>query len=107
MRRVLGIALVMSSFVVQAPLHAQGYRISRAPDPSPDDPLRAEKLADRAKIAELNAAEAKRTAARDRRNIRMRDATNARARSQYESAMADWRRRVAACNGGDWSQCAR
>jgi hypothetical protein len=86
---------------------AQGYRISRAPDPAADDPLREEKLKDRATIAELNRAEAKRTAERDRRNIQQRNAANARAQAQYEAAMADWRRRVAACRGGDWSQCDR
>lgn len=87
--------------------HAQGYRISRAPDPAPDDPLREEKLKDRATIAELNRAEAKRTAERDRRALRQRDDANARARARYEAQMADWRRRVAACSAGDWSQCDR
>lgn len=99
----LGLALLVPSVAA----HAQSYRISRAPDPSPDDPLREEKLKDRATIAELNRAEAKRTAERDRRNIQRRDAANARSRAQYEAAMADWRRRVAACRGGDWSQCDR
>jgi len=99
----LGLALLASPVAAQA----QGYRISRAPDPSPDDPLREEKLKDRATIAELNRAEAKRTAERDRRYVRQRNDANARARAKYEAQMADWRRRVAACRGGDWSQCDR
>ena len=101
------LALGMALLVPAAGAQAQGYRISRAPDPSPDDPLRQEKLADRARIIELNRAEARRTAERDRRYVRQRDATNARARARYEAQMADWRRRVAACRGGDWSQCDR
>lgn len=100
---ILGVALLVPATQAQA----QGYRISRAPDPAPDDPLREEKLRDRATIAELNRAEAKRTAERDRRFVRQRDDINARNRARYEAQMADWRRRVAACRGGDWSQCDR
>jgi len=84
-----------------------GYRISRAPDPAPDDPLREEKLADRQRVIALNQAQARTTAARDRSRIRARDEANARAQAKYRAAMADWRRRVAACRGGDWSQCDR
>lgn len=100
---VLGLALL----VPQGAVHAQGYRIASAPDPAADDPLREEKLKDRATIAELNRAEAKRTAERDRRYVRQRDAANARARAKYDAQMADWRRRVAACRSGQWSQCDR
>lgn len=101
------VALGLALLVPPVAGHAQTYRVSRAPDPAPDDPLREEKLKDRAIVAELNRAEAKRTAERDRQNARQSDAANARARANYEAQMAEWRRRVAACRGGDWSQCDR
>lgn len=81
--------------------------VARTPDPAPDDPLRAAKIADRRKVAELNAAQALSTSARDRGKINGRNSANANARARYDAAMAAWRRRVAACEDGDWSQCDR
>ena len=106
MRLVL-IAVAMVCAIVSPARASDSYRISRAPDPAPDDPLRKEKLADRQRVIELNKAQARSTAARDRSRLKARDETNARAQAKYRAAMADWRRRVAACKGGDRSQCDR
>lgn len=105
--RLALIAVAMACALVLPARASENYRIARAPDPDPDDPLREEKLADRQRVIELNTAQARSTAARDRARLRARDETNARAQAKYRAAMADWRRRVAACKGGDWSQCDR
>lgn len=88
-----------------SPVHAHG--VSSTPDPAPNDPHRAAKIADRKKVAALNAAQARATARRDHSKVSTRNAANARARADHEAAMAAWRRRVAACRGGDWSHCER
>lgn len=102
-------ALVLAVSIASSatPAHARDGLVSRTPDPAPDDPLRAAKLADRKRIAELNNAQARSTAARDRARINRRNAANANAQARHRAAMAAWRRRVAACEGGDWSQCDR
>ena len=106
-------ALLLPALLLAVPVQAQAGedstpgRVARTPDPAPDDPLREAKLADRKRIAELNIAEARSTGARDRASIHARDATNAHAQARYHVAMAEWRKRVAACEGGDWSQCQR
>lgn len=112
MSRIALAALVLAtSFASPAvPVWAgagDGYRIASAPDPEPDDPLREAKIADRARVVELNRAQARSTTARDRARVRARDDANAGAQARYRAAMAAWRRRVAACEGGDWSQCDR
>lgn len=71
----------------------------------PADPHHAEKMADRRKVAELNAAQAAATARRDRAAVQRRDAANATAREQYRAAHDAWRRRVTACRNGDARQC--
>lgn len=106
-RFALAALVLAASFAPSAePAQARGL-VSRTADPAPDDPLRAAKLADRKRIAELNAAQARSTGARDRARINARNTANANARARYEAQMAAWRRKVAACEGGDWSQCDR
>ncbi len=73
---------------------------------SPEE-LRQDKL----EIQRLNREAAARFAVRDARyrqeaeQSQARIADHARAQAQYERDMAQWRRRVAACNAGDWSAC--
>ncbi|RJF90563.1 hypothetical protein [Sphingomonas cavernae] len=106
-RFALAALVLAASFAPSAePAHAGGL-VTRTPDPAPDDPQRAAKLADRKRVAELNAAQARSTGARDRAKLNARGSSNAKARARYEAQMAAWRRRVAACERGDWSQCDR
>lgn len=108
MFRIFTAAMLLTTIGISpcvAPLHA-GV-VSATPDPAPDDPHRAAKIADRKRVAELNAAQARATARRDRSKIGTRNAANARAHADHAAAMAAWRRRVAACRGGDWNQCDR
>ncbi|MCJ8159356.1 hypothetical protein [Sphingomonas sp. LaA6.9] len=106
-RYALAALLLATAFTAPAvPAHARDL-VSRTPDPAADDPNYAAKLADRKKVAELNAAQARSTGARDRAKYNARDAANANARARYEARMAAWRRQVAACERGDWSQCDR
>lgn len=102
--------MLLAAFVISPavlPIAPAAAQVSRTPDPAPDDPYREAKLADRKKVAELNSAQANATARRDRANVQRRDAANARAQAEYRAAHNAWRRRVAACRGGDWSQCDR
>lgn len=67
---------------------------------------------DRAEIQRLNREAAARFARRDAGYRREAEASQdngdyAKARAKYERDMAQWRARVAACNGGDWSACDR
>jgi len=59
---------------------------------------------DRQRTEQLNRQAARTVAARDDRNDDAQRAYRA-ARADYERRMAAWRRRVAACNAGDWSAC--
>lgn len=98
-----------------------------ADDPrDPEMRSAAARARDRAIIRQLNLEEHARVRARDARNAqimragqadgnqyaaRSRDyersmADYARNRARYEQDMADWRRAVAACQGGYYSECA-
>lgn len=59
---------------------------------------------DRLRTEQLNRQAAKAVDRRDNDNDANQRAYRA-ARSDYERRMAAWRRRVAACNDGDWSAC--
>lgn len=114
-------ALTASLAMSLTPAQARAGNVSRTPDPSPDDPLREAKLADRERTADLNAAQARYVAERDRGRTSARRARSGgsqaryraeqeryrNAQAQYQADMAAWRRQVAACRNGDWSACDR
>jgi transcription elongation GreA/GreB family factor len=60
---------------------------------------------DRLRTEQLNHNAAKIVDAREDRNDAAQRAYRS-ARTDYERRMAAWRRRVAACNAGDWSACS-
>lgn len=118
MMRILTVAAFVAALATPlAPAQARSDGVSHTPDPSPDDPLRAEKLADRQRTADLNAAQARYVAKRDGARRAGNSGSQARyrteqeryrnAQAEYHADMADWRRRVAACRNGDWSACDR
>lgn len=68
----------------------------------------AEHRADRLRTEQLNRDAGAAAARRDQRSKAFHDRARsdyAAARKRYEQAMADWRRRVAACRAGDYSAC--
>ncbi|MGC6331164.1 hypothetical protein [Rhizorhabdus sp. FW153] len=66
----------------------------------------AEHRADRLRTIELNREAQARVDARDRSNARVRE-TNRAAQERYERQREQWRRRVEACENGDYRACAR
>jgi len=66
----------------------------------------AEHRADRLRTIELNRGAQARVDARDRSNARVRE-TNRAAQERYERQREEWRRRVEACENGDYRACAR
>ncbi|PTQ07763.1 hypothetical protein CLG96_16555 [Sphingomonas oleivorans] len=64
----------------------------------------AEHRADRLRTQQLNRQAAIAVARRDRGNGRRR-ADHDAAQARYERAMAIWRRRVSACQAGDYDAC--
>ncbi len=83
-------ALLALSVLAATPLNAE-----------PED---AEHRADRLRTIELNRRAEAAVDRRDRANGNVRDA-NRRAMEEYERKRAEWRKRVAACQSGDWSAC--
>lgn len=66
----------------------------------------AEHRADRLRTIELNRGAQAKVDARDRSNARVRE-TNRAAQERYERQREEWRRRVEACENGDYRACAR
>jgi hypothetical protein len=60
--------------------------------------------ADRARTRQLNAAAGKVVDSRNRRNSDAQESYRER-RADYEGRLEAWRRRVAACRGGDYAAC--
>jgi hypothetical protein len=71
-----------------------------------DEPLDAAHRADRDRTRALNRDAGKHVTRRLDRNDANEAAYRA-ARARYEADMAAWRRRVRACEAGDWSACDR
>ena len=69
-------------------------------------PEDAEHRADRLRTIELNKRAQSVVDRRDRGNADVR-AQNRRAMERYERQRAEWRRRVAACQAGDYDACDR
>jgi len=72
--------------------------------PVPAQPEDAEHRADRLRTIELNKRAQAVVDRRDRGNADVR-AQNRRAMERYERQRAEWRRRVAACQAGDYDAC--
>ena len=66
----------------------------------------AEHRADRLRTIELNKRAQAVVSHRDRGNARIRESGD-KAQQRYEREVAEWRRRVAACRGGDYDACDR
>lgn len=66
----------------------------------------AERRADRLRTIELNRRAQSVVDRRDRSNADVRE-SGRRAQERYERQRAEWRRRVAACQAGDWDACDR
>ncbi len=62
--------------------------------------------ADRLRTIELNERARAAVGHRDKGNEAVRESNRA-AQERYERERAAWKKRVAACEGGDWSACGR
>jgi hypothetical protein len=62
--------------------------------------------ADRLRTIELNRRAHSVVHRRDRSNAGVRE-TNRKAMERYQRQRAEWRKRVADCEGGDWDACER
>lgn len=111
MSRLLLAAIALATSLVMPLAATQAKAETMSADP-------AVREADRQRVIELNTAQARHVEARDRgrrsaptpaaqNRYRTERERYRAAQAKYNADMAAWRRRVTACEGGDWSQCDR